>query len=162
MNTVGAALLDGREAFTAALRERLTSLPAQGMQEIWLVDEQFDGWPFDDAAVLESLGVWLRKGARRMQLIGADFTAVARQHPRFAQWRRDYVHAIQAWQPVECERVPLDGLLLAGNLAIELLDRERWRARRVVDASAVRVLAERSAALLQRCESAWPLAALGL
>lgn len=162
MNKAAATVLDGREAFTAAVRECLSNLPAQGLQEIWLVDEQFVGWPFDEAVVLESLGVWLRRGARRMLLIGADFTSVARQHPRFAQWRRDYVHAIQAWQPVACERVPLDGLLLAGNVAVELLDREHWRARRVVDASAVRVLAERSAALLHRCESAWPLTPLGL
>jgi hypothetical protein len=160
-SAAGAVSIDGRDAFTAALHGVLTA-PPDAVRELWLVDEQFVGWPLDDAAVIESLGRWLRQGNRRLHIVGADFAAVAWQYPKFTRWRRDYSHAISAWQPLETECADWGALWLCDVAAIELLDREHWRARLVRDPAAVRALAERMDTLLHRCQPAWPSTTLGL
>jgi hypothetical protein len=153
--------LVGRDAFAAALRAVLCT-PPEPVRTLWLVDEAFGGWPLDEPTVLESLGRWLRRGGRTVHLIGGDFAALAHGFPRFSAWRRDYAHALRAWQPAEGERVELDALCACERGSIQLLDREAWRARVVTEAPAVRAIVERVEALLHRCQSAWPATPLGL
>jgi hypothetical protein len=144
------------------LREALLAITAGGTREAWLVDEACAGWPLDDPAVLDALGRWLRQGGRELHVVAADFEALARQHARFAEWRRDYTHALHAWQPLETQRGDFDAMLVCKEYAIEWLDRERWRARLSKDPAAVVAAMERVTSLLRRCQSAWPSTALGL
>lgn len=155
-------VIDGRQAYTDALRAALMSVPGQPSRQLWMIDDAFAAWPLDDPAVLQTLSQWLRLPGRQIHMIGGDFDAVTRAHPRFAHWRRGRVHVFDAWQPLEIERHELSARLLAGHLAVELLDREHWRARVVSDPASLRAMAEDAGSLLHRCESAWPVTTLGL
>jgi hypothetical protein len=160
-----AAGVTGRVAGIALLRRVLVGLAdgeprVQG--EVWLADADFDNWPLDDDEVLAGLTRWLRPTGRRLQLIGLEFDAVARKHPRFARWRRDWSHRLSAWRPVEGP-LPADlRLLLAPDVAMQWLDARDARLRVVSDAVALRAMHERCADFLQRCEPAWPVTTLGL
>ena len=156
------ARIDSRHAFADALRQFWLALPEQTARELWLVDAQFAGWPLDEPDVLAALARWLRQGGRQIHLLAQDFSAVEREHPRFTVWRRPFAHAIAAWQPAQDQRLALDALLLTSTGAIELLDREHWRARHVTEPAAIRNLAENVAALRHLCEPAWPVTTLGL
>jgi len=156
-------VIEGREACTAAWRELLLDLPARGVRSVWCIDPDFSEWPFDDAAVLDALLRWAKGGAGRvMQFVAADYAPLARRHPRLAAWRRDWSHCIQAWQPADEDRIELPGLLVAGGVALEMLDAARWRARHVNAAAEVRELVETSEAIAQRCSPGWPATVLGL
>ena len=153
---------EGRQAFTDAVRGALLDLPASGVQQIWMVDEAFVGWPLDDPTVLEALTAWCRLAGRQAKMIAADFAAVERSYPRFSSWRRDYVHCLSTWQPDASAAAGLDALIVAGPCAVELLDRERWQFRRSTDRVSVRAAVERVAEWLLRCEPAWPVTPVGL
>ncbi len=155
-------LIDGRPAFADALRQALLVLPEQAVRELRLIDEEFAGWPLDEPAVLDALTRWLRLGGRQIHMLGRDFDAVLRRHPRFALWRRPFTHAFTAWQPTVDHRQSLDAVLLTATVGIELLDRTHWRARRVTNPAALRHLAENVAELQHLCEPAWPATTLGL
>lgn len=172
----------GRQACTALLRQLLTALapPADAAvpdarspvrsptpslaaaREVWLIDRQFSDWPLDDPLVLSALGTWLRQGGRRLQIVGLDFDATARGLPRFARWRRDWMHAIDVFRPVDGDLpATLWGVLVAPVL-LQRLDAPDWRVRVATDP--VRALAARTevADFLQRCEPSWPATTLGL
>lgn len=156
-------VIEGREACIAAWREALVDLPARGVRSVWCIDADFAEWPFDDPAVLDALLRWAKGSAgRMMQFVAADYAPIARRHPRLSAWRRDWAHCIQAWQPEAEDRLELTGLLVAGDVGLELLDAERWRARRAAGAADVRRLVETSEAIAQRCSPAWPATVLGL
>lgn len=159
----GGALV-GREAWISGLRDALLALASADPppRDLLLWSADFAEWPLDEAPVLDALSQWLRPNGRRLCLIGRDFEATARRHPRLVRWRRDWSHRIDTWTPT----VPLDGepagLLLSSALLVQLLDPVHWRARRVADAGAVRLWREQCDASLQRCEPAWPATTLGL
>jgi hypothetical protein len=156
------APIEGRQDFAEALRQILVGLPGQNTRELWLIDEQFSGWPLDEPTVLDALSQWARLGGRQIHMVGLDFDAVSRSHPRFTAWRRPFGHAVAAWQPAADQRVPLNAVLLTSAAGIELLERTHWRARWVTDPAALRHLAENVAELQHRCEPAWPVTTLGL
>jgi len=52
--------------------------------------------------------------------------------------------------------------LLFDAAYLELLDRERWQARQSSERRSLVVQRERLDALMQRCETAWPVTVLGL
>lgn len=126
------------------------------------VDRHFGDWPFDDAEVQAALAAWLRRPGRRLRLIALDFATTARQLPRFARWRRDFAHCIEAWQPVE--PVLPAGLrgAAAGPLALQWLDQPDLQLRRVQNPVALAELRQHIADYLQQCEPAWPVTTLGL
>lgn len=156
-------VIEGREACTAAWRDLLVDLPARGVRSVWCIAPDFLDWPFDDAAVLDALQRWAKGGTGRvMHFVAADYASMARRHPRLAAWRRDWSHCVQAWQPDEEDRMELPGLLVAGDVGLEMLDAARWRARRATAAADVRQLVETSEAIAQRCAPGWPATVLGL
>lgn len=160
-----ASVVHGRQAWSDALRDlflALPQVPTGAGRDLWMVGEWFEAWPLDEPAVLDALSQWIKPAGRRLHIAGGDFEAVQRRHPRFATWRRDRGHLIDAWQPAQTERVVLGPLLLAPHQALELLEVERWSARSVRDPSALRALRDGVAALLHRCESGWPVTTLGL
>ena len=156
------SLIEGSQAFRAAITALLTSLPTHGSRQIWMLDYRFQGWPLNDPAVLDALGAWLRLGGRRVGMVGIDFDAVVRDFPRLVRWRQDHAHGFDAWQPAATERRELPGLLLTGHRAIELLDREHWRARMIEEPAELRLLDEHVVSKLHHCEPAWPVTTLGL
>jgi len=156
------ALIEGRTAVIAALRATVLRACEQGEREICCVAASFEDWPLDDAALLQALVRWARPPGRRLLMIGRDFDAVARRHPRFAAWRRDWSHRFDARQPGEQERIELPTFIVAGGASFELIDAERWRARQPESAAELHRLREESEAIAQRCEAAWPATTLGL
>lgn len=156
------SLIEGSQAFKAALRTLLTSLPTQGSRDIWMIDQRFQNWPLNEAPVLDALGAWLRLGGRRVGMLGVDFDAVLRDHPRLARWRQDHGHGFEAWHPAATERPELPGLLLTGHQAIELFDRDHWRARSVHEPAELRLLDQHVVSKLHHCEPGWPVTTLGL
>lgn len=160
--SAAAAALDGRTAVESAWREALLRLPDTSVREVWLLDADFADWPLDDAAVLQALTRWAGPVGRCLRMVATRFDAVELRCPRFTAWRRDWAHRFEAWQPAADEVIELPGLLVAGNVGVEVLDRDHWHARRSDEAGALRGMIERAEAFLQRCERAWPATTLGL
>lgn len=158
----GRSVLEGRQTFGSAIRDLLMSLPERAAREVWMMAEDYEGWPLDEPAVLEALSRWTRLPGCRMRMVGGDFEAVQQRFPRFSEWRRHRGHVFEAWQPATTERAALGCWLIAGAQAIELLDEQHWRARLVSDPAALRALNEKAVALLHRCEPGWPITTLGL
>ena len=129
---------------------------------VLLIDSVFAGWPLDDPAVLQALQTWMKPPGRCLRIVGLDFDAVARTHPRFSRWRRDWAHRIEAWRPSDGLWAPGLHMLLAGSVAAQWQDAPDWCLRRVTEKVQVQALRDRSAAFLQRCEPAWPVTTLGL
>lgn len=163
----------GREHCRALLRQALidlagTAVPSAGaarpaLREAWLVDRQFGEWPLDDPAVLDSLSAWLRPGGGRcLHIVGLDFEATARALPRFARWRRDWAHAVDARRPAEGVPMPPLRGLLAGSLVWQWLDAPDFRLRLITNPVHWRAAQEQLADFLQQCEPAWPVTTLGL
>ena len=178
------AVLHGRSDCTGQLRTLLCGLapvlPAASAEadtapawvfdplptRVLLSDLHFADWPLDEPAVLASLSAWLRPPGRALCIVGMDFAAVARRFPRFARWRRDWAHRVEAWQPTDGEWPGGQRLLLAPTLAAQWLDapnaRTISRLRVITNAVHVQALHAQSADFLQRCEPAWPVTTLGL
>ena len=155
--------LHGRPAFVDQLCRSLLGLDgAAGAGSLVLRDRDFQHWPLDDAAVLDALARWLRPPGRSLTLIGTDFGAAAGHHPRFARWRRDWVHRMAAWTPPEPGQSDQRALLLAPRHAVQLLDPLHWRGLVVVEPAQLRALREQCDAQMQQCEPAWPATTLGL
>ncbi len=155
--------VDSRAAFRAAVAQApVQALAARARRMVW-VDASFADWPLDDAALLPSLGAWLRLPQRELVLIGSEFADVRRQQPRFMAWYRQWTHAVHAWTPSTAEDARLPTLLLVdGVAALQLFDRQHWRARWSVGAVEVRPWTDEIDALLQRCGPALPATTLGL
>ena len=160
-------LTHGRIACSAVLRELLCSLAAPdpsstGSGDVLLIDSDFADWPLNDPAVMQALQAWMKPPGRRLRIVGLDFDAVARAHPRFLRWRRDWAHRIEAWRPSDGLLAPDLRGLLAGPVALQWLDAPDGCLRKVTDKLQVHAFRERSAAFLQRCEPAWAVTTLGL
>ena len=160
-------LIQGSAEGRAVLRALLCSLAAPEPtaplpKDVLLIDSVFAGWPLDDPAVLQALQVWMKPAGRRLRIVGLDFDALARTHPRFSRWRRDWAHCIESWRPSDGLWAPDLHLLLAGSVAVQWQDAPDGCLRRVTEKAQVQVLRDRSAAFLQRCEPAWPVTTLGL
>jgi hypothetical protein len=155
--------IDTQAAFGAALLWGFETAIARGVRQISCVDADFAVWPLSDTALLQGLAGWLRQPQRRLVLLAAGYDAMPRRHARFGAWRRDWAHAIQAWQaPLELA-ADLPTVLLADTvLSVELLDGVHWRGVASQDARAARVLRERVDGVLQRSEPAYKVYTLGL
>ncbi|PTT90807.1 hypothetical protein DBR42_05130, partial [Pelomonas sp. HMWF004] len=103
-----------------------------------------------------------------LHLLALQYDDVARRHPRFARWRRDYAHCItaRAVEPdVRLQAAP-ESLLLAtgtqGALTLRLFDRHLWRGEITTDmADRVRNL-EWFDAIAQRSSESFASTTLGL
>lgn len=149
--------------FGAAVRAAIEAALARETRSLLFVDPDFAAWPLDDAALLETLGAWLRKPMRRLVLLGAHWDRLERTHPRFTQWRQPWSHAIDARTSEELAAVDLPTLLLDdGPIVLELWERDPPRGRAGRDPAAAAVVRDRIDAPLQRSSPAWPVKPLGL
>jgi hypothetical protein len=96
-------------------------------------------------------------------LLASDFDAVPRSLPRFNAWRRDWTHAIEAWQaPDEMAVVPPSMLVADRLLTVRLIDPAHWRGRASLDPLEAHVHSQEVDAVLQRCQRAFSVNVLGL
>ncbi len=155
--------IHSRADFAAALQWGVAAAIAEGTRRIVCADPDFEHWALDDAGLLDPLTAWLRLPQRRLVLLAADYAAVPRRYPRFTLWRRDWAHAVAAWQPPEDLRASLPSVLCGdGASSVQLIDALRWRGRASSDGRRAQQWRDRLDALLQRSEPAFAAQVLGL
>jgi hypothetical protein len=138
--------ITSKAEFGAAVLWALQASVAAGARRVVWVDPDFADWPLDAPELHETLTAWLRRPGRRLVLLASDFGGVPRQHPRFVVWRRLWAHAVEAWSP----------------FSVHVTDIQRWRGRVSDDPRAARLWRDQIDAVLQRCETAFPINTLGL
>ena len=155
--------IDSPAGWQAAVVWGVDAAMARGARRITCVDPGFESWPLDDPAFLLRLTAWLRLPQRRLVLLARHYDAVPRWLPRFTAWRRDFAHAIEAWQAPPEMSQDLPALLLDdGPISVHLIDRLRWRGRTAVDQRTAMLWRERIDVVLQRSEPGFGVSALGL
>ena len=163
ISSVSVPLIDSRASFCAALRWGFETAIANGARCITCADPNFEEWPLDDAALLQSLTAWLRLPQRRLVLLAANYGTVPQRLPRFTSWRRDWAHAIQAWQPPQEFALDVPTLLLdERSVSVHLRDPLNWRGRAAADARSRLLWQEKIDVVLQRSEAAFAVTTLGL
>lgn len=159
MDTVEIQSLQG---FQAAVHAAVQEALAQRARRLVLLDEDYEPWALDDPALLDDLTAFARLPGRTILIMGRRFDGLARRCPRFVAWRRSWGHAVDVRQPVDDEaRCPT--LLLADrDMAVELLDRVRWRGRVTQNDPRTVILADEIDAFAQRTEPTFGATTLGL
>ncbi len=158
-----APVIDGPAAWQAAVAWGIDAAIARGARRITCVDPDFEHWPLDDVTLLQRLTAWLRLPQRRLVLLARHYDEVPRRHPRFTAWRRDFAHAIEAWQAPQELAHDLPMLLLDdGPISVQLIDDLRWRGRAGADQRAATLWRERIDVVLQRSEPGFAVSTLGL
>jgi hypothetical protein len=156
------ARIGSRKEFHDAIRAAVVKAADAGSAEICLVDVDFQEWPLNQRAVIEALGRWATS-QRRLVAYAHSFDTVARSAPRFVEWRRQWSHIVQCRTDPEIEAQQVPTLLLvAGEVAVRLLDPVRYRgvvSGRAGDHAECRQVID---ALLQRSVEAFPPTTLGL
>ena len=141
--------------------------PAQATRQrppppLCMADPDFSGWPLDHPEILDSLTQWLRPAGRQLFMLGLDFEITARRLPRFAHWRRDWIHRIAIRRPVDGILPAGLRLLLTEDLAAQWLPAEDQRLRVLVDRREMTILRTNFADFFQQCEPVWAVTSLGL
>jgi hypothetical protein len=157
----------GRADFQRLLVEALEWVAAQGCRELHAWDASFADWPLSNDSVLSALTAWARPG-RQLHLLALQYDDVARRHPRFVRWRRDWAHCVtaRAVEPeVRLDTAPESLLLAVGAgqaLSLRLFDRHLWRGELSLDAAQRLRGLEWFDALTQRSGDAFAPTTLGL
>ena len=154
--------ISSRREFQAAVLAAVSAAVHQRARRLVLVDEDFEPWPLDDAALLDNLTAFVRLPGRTVLMLGRGFEALPMRCPRFVAWRRIWGHAIDVRRPVDDELRCPTLLLLDRHAVVELLDRLHWRGRVLQADAGARVRAEEVDALAQRSEPTFGATTLGL
>ena len=151
-----------RGEFHEAIRAGLAQAADADANEICLVDPDFQDWPLNERAVVETLARWAA-ARRKLLLFAHSFDALPRSAPRFADWRRQWSHIVQCRTDpdLEVQQVPTL-MLVPGEIAVQLLDPVRHRGTVSGRASDQVQCREAIDALLQRSVEAFPPTTLGL
>lgn len=148
--------------FRDAIAQALAEAAAARCRELWWCDPDFTAWPLDEPTVVDRLTRWCGP-QRRLTLLAADFTELARHHPRWVAWRRTWSHLVECRTNIELDSERWPTLLWApGLLSVQLFDRVRCRgslSRAPADAVWCREWVD---AVSQRSEVAWPVTTLGI
>jgi len=152
-----------RSEFVAAVHEALDLVLAQRARRLLWADTDFSDWPLEDPLLLQRLVDWLRLPQRQLLLLAADYESLRRRCPRFTALYGLWSHAIAARAPAEDQSTPLPCLLLADpTVAVHLMDKAHWRGWIDTRPTTLRLWRERTDALLQRAQAAFPVNTLGL
>ncbi len=155
--------LKSRSGFLAAVNWSVRAAIATDSRQMGWIDADFADWPLNDAALLQSLGVWLQMPQRKLVLLARNYTLASRVHPRFVTWRRHWGHAIDPRALPEEEGADPPTWLLVGHHAyVELFDRVHWRGHVALEPKRTHVLAHQFDALAQRSSPDFPVTNLGL
>ena len=155
--------MDSRRDFITALHGSVQSAVAHGARRMLWADRDFAEWPLDDPALLERTSQWLRRPRRHLVLLAHNFDDMSRRCPRFVAWYRTWSHGVSALSPPRGDGAELPCLLLVeGTAAVHVADKERWRGRISLDLTEVKQWWDRTDALMQRSDPAFPATTLGL
>ena len=114
----GAARINGRSEFTAAVRFALSQAARERARELCFVDPDFEAWPLEDPHVLSALTAWARLPKRQILVIAGRFDDLPRRYPRFTEWRRNWAHVVEC-RATEVEASQIPTLLLAGAHSLQ-------------------------------------------
>jgi hypothetical protein len=156
--------IEGRPAFQQAVREALAAAAQGQYRDLVLSDHDFEHWPLGERAVVESFNQWALGSAHgRCVLLGAEFGAFFRAHPRWVEWRQPWSHRVVCLQaPEEFAAGVPSALLVPGAISVELFDPERYRGLISHDPLRWRELQEKIDAISQRSGETFPPTTLGL
>jgi len=156
--------LDGPEDFAGAVRWAVQAALADGARRITACDLAFgENWPWDDPGLLDALVPWLRLPQRRLVLLAGHYDDMARLHPRFVVWRRDWAHAIDAWvAPEELVASLPTAVVDDRRVSVARLDALTGRGRASLAVRTRLLWHERIDAVLQRSSPGFAVTTLGL
>lgn len=155
--------IDSRDTFRQAVLATFDAAIERGARRIVCVDHDFADWPLETPALHTTLAAWLRLPQRQLVLFARDFGSMVRTHPRFSEWRADWMHAIDARVPAENGPPEWPTLLVDdGPVCLNLLQREPWRGRAASDAAAAHAARDAVEVEIQRSTPGWPARPLGL
>jgi hypothetical protein len=156
--------INGPEDFAPAVCWAVQTAQAAGARRIVACDIAFgDIWPWDDAALLQSLVPWLRQPQRRLVLLAGHYDEMARQHPRFVAWRRDWAHAIDAFvAPEELVAQLPTALVDDRSVSVARLDPVSGRGRVSLEPRTRLHWHDQIDAVLQRSSPGFAVTTLGL
>ena len=157
-----AGLIQSRAEFHTALRGAFAHAASAGSREIWLSDVNFSDWPLGEREVVDSLSQWVAS-TRRLTVLAHDFEDLARRHPRWVTWRRQWSHVVTCRTNAELEADDIPTLLVAsGTVTVRLSDAVHHRGRVSHDRAEELRCKELLDAVLQRSEEAFPASSTGL
>ena len=155
-------LITSRSEFHAALRLAFAEAATAGSHALWLADPDFGDWPLGEREVVDSLSRWVAS-SRHFTIVARDFDAIARRHPRWVTWRRQWAHVVTCRTNAELEAGEMPTLLLAsGTVTVRLSDAVHHRGRLARDGAEELRCKEVLDAVLQRSEEAFPATTTGL
>jgi hypothetical protein len=162
MSTEPNTLITNRSEFHAALRLAFAEAATRGCREIWLCDNDFADWPLGERAVVEDLTRWAAS-SRKLTLIARSFDEVARCHPRWVAWRRQWSHIVSCRSNNELEEGGVPTVFLAsGTLSVRLSDTVHHRGRLSREKPEEVHCKELIDAVLQRSAETFPATTTGL
>jgi hypothetical protein len=155
-------LITSRSEFHLALRQGFAEAASAGARELWLADNDFADWPLGERDVIASLTQWVAS-SRRLTLLASTFDEVARLHPRWVTWRRQWSHVVSCRANTELEAGAMPTLLIAsGVVTVRLSDTVHHRGRLSHERAEELRCKELIDAVLQRSEEAFPATSTGL
>jgi hypothetical protein len=155
-------LITSRAEFLAALRLAFSEIARGSSREVFLCDEDFSDWPLGDRDVIDQLAQWALS-SRKLTLVARHFDEVARRHPRWVAWRRDWSHIVTCRTNTETATGEFPTVLLAaGTISVRLADSLHHRGRLARGKADELRCREQIDAILQRSEEAFPATTTGL
>ena len=155
-------LITSRAEFHAALRSAFEAMAQLSAREVWLCDEDFADWPLGERAIVELLTQWAAS-SRKLTLIARHFDEVARRHPRWVEWRRNWSHIVSCRTHTELASGEFPTVMLAlGTVSVRLSDNLHHRGRLSFEKADEIRCKEHIDAVLQRSEEAFPATTTGL
>jgi hypothetical protein len=155
-------LITSRVEFLDALLSAFAEAAGAGSREIWLCDEDFGDWPLGERVVIEQLTQWATS-TRKLLLVARTFDEVARRHPRWVAWRRNWSHIVSCRTNSELGTGEFPTLFVASStVTVRLSDNVHHRGRLSHEKAEELRCKELLDAVLQRSEEAFPATTTGL
>jgi hypothetical protein len=151
----------GRKAFAQLVREALACAAREGWREIILSDPNFEDWPLNERAVVESLEAWSATG-RHCTLLARRYDEVVRRHARFVTWRRVWSHIIEARSCASADPLELPSAIWSPGWVLQRLDLERCNGVSGSEPERRVLLHERLQEWLRKSSPSFPASTLGL
>lgn len=150
---------DAGDHFRAAM-----AVLAASPVDVWVADRDFVHWPLGERSVMAAWHKWAVTGGRkRLTLLGEDFDALPRHHPRWAQWRGTWSHRITCLKAPETLRDDVHPtLLLDGVIGLQILDSRHGTGLWSRDKARLASWQAELDVILQRSSEALPPTTLGL
>lgn len=116
--------LQGRQVFTALVRQALDCAARERWGHLVLCDPDFADWPLGERSVIDSLDAWAGRG-RRIQFLARDFSRLRELHPRLVQWRTTWSHIVEAHACRSVSGGELPSAIWSPGWVMERIDVER-------------------------------------